>query len=1772
MNENVLHLLDKFEEEKKYWLEKLDGITDISMFPADFENRSENIKETFSIAFDDQVTSKLLQISKGNDLSIYVVLLAAFNVLTWKYSRQADCIVASPMHVKDEKNYNPFILLRNTVGGDMSFIDLVMAVKTTVSDGYKNQHYPLSKVLETLGYGEQQLVSAAIWMEGIHKIDRIDTFSQSPSNRFMFSFIRTGEKLECKIQYHAAMFKESTARRIVNHFITILDWLLSNTKTRLFELELATPGEKEIILDRFNRTETDFGSHQTIHELYESAAAKWPENTAVIFEDQQIKYNRLNECANQWAGLLRENGIKPESVAAIMLESSIEMVTMILAVLKSGGAYLPLHPDYPANRLKHMLEDSDARILLTVSSFSDLIQEVQPGIPVVFIDKTDLSGFGSSNIEPLSNEKNLAYIIYTSGTTGSPKGVLVQNKGLVNYTLWRLHNYNYTDKDVSLQLLSYIFDGFMSNFYTSLVSGGTLVMIPESKKVDVDYLEAKIETHGVTNLSLVPGLYKTLIDRIDARHLSSLRFVVLAGEKADSKLIQRSKEKIPGILHIIEYGPTEATVTALANIGVGPEDTAIIGKPIANARVYILDEGLKLLPPGIAGEIFIGGYGVTRGYLNNDDLNSKRFIENPFNKEEKLYRTGDLARWTDDGNVEFLGRADHQLKIGGIRVELDEIKNCLLTHDNILEAEVMDGENQEGDKYLYACVVSRGDFKEPELRAYLSRYLPHYMLPSAIISIEKMPLTSNGKRDRKALEEIGRKLCTPTQYHAPRTSIEGILAEVWKEVLGHESIGINDNFFLLGGDSIKTIQIAAKLNRRGYRIGMKEIFENPTIEQLAPLVNELQHTAEQSVVTGNIPLTPIQWNFFSSSPVDRHHFNQAVFLYSKDGFDEDATRAVFQKIQEHHDALRITYQKQGDEISQVNHGLEYPFSLEVFDFRGRDDAFKMLECSVEQVQASIDLERGPLMKVGLFHTSDGDRLLIVIHHLVIDTVSWRILFEDIDKLYKQYSQLKDKEKLELPLKTDSFKTWARELSQYADSPLFLKEKSYWKELESIEIPLIETDYNAGDNSLEDMVTLTFQLDKTETGHILTKANRAFNTEINDILLTALGLGISKTFGHKRAVIALEGHGREEILGDVNIKRTVGWFTSMFPVVLDMTYETDLARQLIEVKETLRRIPNKGVGYGILKYLTAEENKKEVNFKLKPRVSFNYFGQFDTDLANLSFSLAKETAGTMQSLKRDREFLLDVVGMIVENHLEIGIAYNKKHFKTETIETLKNKFHEALQQIISLCSAREIVEATPGDFSYKKLSIDELNTIFDDIKDRNNELRKENIKDIYPLSSMQEGMFFHAMFEPDSIVYFLQTSYRLYEEVDIFFVEKTLNELFKRYDILRTVFLQKGNHRPLQVVLKERAFKLHFEDISGTGNIDDYVTQYKEKDLSNLFKLEKDVMTRVAVIKSGEAVYDFLWSFHHILMDGWCIGLLISEYFEIYQSFVENRPYRLPAVIPYRVFIEWLEKQDYEASKRYWKNYLDGYRDAVGVPRLKGIKSRQKGYKREAISHAIGKERTTRINQMAKDFNVTLSNLLQVIWGIILEKFNDKLDVVFGAIVSGRPPEIEGVENILGSFMTTIPVRIKNEENTRFSSLVRDVQENALLSEPHHHFSLAEIQANSQLKQNLFDHLFVFENYPMIESISRLSNVNGFEQSNYSLNFIILPGEDLNLIFIYNSHLYDSNFIKNMASQIEKVVDIVLENKDVEVKDITISQHFVTTSSTIHKDTDDSFDI
>ena len=1784
----------QFIKEKEYWGKKFSGGLTIARFPYDYtpkdqgagDNRG-NLTADVTFLVDDELFTAVKKLAKDSYPKLHMILMAGLVTLLHKYTDSQDIIIGTPIDKQDREGEftNTVLALRNQLTDTMTFKDLLLQVRKNIIEAIENQNYPIEALVKQLGMERSEtgfpLFDTAILLENIH--DR--SYLREVNPQVVFSFLEIEQHIQAKLEYNTALFDKTTIERISTHLTRVLKATLANPDQPLQNLDMLSKEEKQQLIIDFNHTAAPYPGNKPVYRLFEEQAGKTPNNPAVVFEEKAITYAKLNEKKNHLAQTLRKNGIRTDRVVGILMEKSIELVTAVLGILKAGGAYLPMDIDYPPERKKYILEDSRTDLLLTRNTLPP-----HPGWNGQVMDIRDMDPAPAKPdpvlVDDIAGPADLAYIIYTSGSTGRPKGVMVQHQGLTNYICWAAKNYvdNSTQPGTSVFPLytSISFDLTVTSIFTPLITGNYMVIYGESRELLVKRI---IEENKVNVVKLTPTHLRLIRDKVVGPN-SNIKRLIVGGEAFETQLAKNTYRNFGEKIDIYnEYGPTEAVVGCMIykyNPQIPGSRSVPIGIPADNVQIYLLDKNFHPVPPGIPGQIYIAGHGVARGYLNRPELTAEKFINLQADYRShwshlpyissKLYQTGDLGRWLPEGIIDFLGRKDHQVKIRGNRIELGEIENQLSQHEQIKDTVVIIRENQAGESYLCAYIVLDSPTALSGIREYLSLHLPEYMIPSYFVNLDQLPLDAHGKLDRNALPHPeGIALEDSVEYLPPRNPVEKKLSEVWEKVLGRKNIGINDNFFLIGGDSIRSIQIISRMNNDGYKLDMISLFQHPTISDLAPLVKKMERNADQSPISGPLPLAPAQKEFFLNSPIHPNHFNMAVMFYSKESIDQEAVKQVFTKIQEHHDALRITFKKEKEQPFPINHHLDYPLSLQVYDLRRQENARESLENQADQIQASIDLENGPLMKLGLFHLDDGDRLLIVIHHLVVDGVSWRILFEDIENLMQQY---KNEQPLALPLKTDSFKLWAEKLNHYADSPAFLQEKTYWAKLDFTAVPQVEKDLT-GSNNLEDTEFYSFVLSEEETRLLLTNTNEAFATEINHILLTALAMGIKKTWGHDRVLVSMEGHGREPINEDIDTSRTVGYFTSVYPVLLDVSHENNLARQIKEIKETLRKIPNRGIGYGILRYLTSKTHTKEIDFKLKPQLKFNYLGQFDADIRQVSFTMAKESSGNLQHKKEKRNHELEISGYIGDNRLVMSIAYSQKQFKKGTIQGLMTHFQTELQRVIQFCSTRKRKELTPSDFTYTGLSIEAVDGLCSRFPGQ--------VQDLYPLTPMQEGMLFHALYDTSSAAYFEQTSYHLQGEFDIGLMEKSLNELFKRHDILRTVFLHEDIDHPVQVVLKDRRVDFYHEDLREIpqrqpADKEAYIAEFKQKDRKRYFDLSKDVLMRTAVLRRDRSEYEVIWSFHHVLMDGWCVGILNAEFFEIYNSFLANRPHRLPAVTPYRTYIQWLEKQDRQRSKEYWHQYLAAYEEVAAVPKMKKIDAAaDEEYKRTEIYLVLNREKTQRLNQTAGRNHVTMNIITQTLWGIMLGKYNRKEDVVFGAIVSGRPFELEGVETIVGLFINAIPVRIRFNQKTRLNDLLQKVQEEAIASEPHHYHPLAEIQAESPLKQHLIDHLFIFENQPVAQQIERygeetgetrqtretltnkdnnalrlrLSNVEVFEQTNYDFNIELGVAEQLVVRFLFNSNIYDPAFVQRISNHYLHLLEQAMNDEEIEINRIAL---------------------
>ncbi|ODH00206.1 hypothetical protein A4S05_34205 [Nostoc sp. KVJ20] len=1167
-------------------------------------------------------------------------------------------------------------------------------------------------------------------------------------------------------EYNTNLFDSSTVERMTGHFVTLLESIVANPSERISQLPILTASEQQQLLVEWNDTSVDYPQDKCIHQLFEEQVQRTPDAVAVVFENQQLTYQELNTRANQLAHYLRSLGVSADVLVGICVERSLEMVVGLLGILKAGGAYVPLDPEYPQDRLNFMLADAQVSVLLTQQHLVEKLPGHQAR--VVHLDKDWLLISKSSQENPIAQVQasNIAYVIYTSGSTGQPKGVMLSHSNLCNHMFWMQATFPLTEKDKVLQKTPFGFDASVWEFYAPLLAGGQLLIAEPRGHTDSAYLLRLIAQQQVTTVQLVPSLLQMLLEQGGIETCHSLKHLFCGGEVLPVTLQEGLLSKLDVNLHNL-YGPTEACIDATfwnCQREIYPQ-VVPIGRPISNTQIYILDQNLQPLPIGVPGELHIGGAGLAKGYLNRPELTQERFIPNPFDRSRgageqggkgaeilpnsqypipstqspvpspRLYKTGDLARYLPDGNIEYLGRIDNQVKIRGFRIELGEIEAALSQHQDVQTSVVIVREDIPGNtctersrsKRLVAYIVpqpqqtcterSRSTPTVSVLRSFLKEKLPEYMVPSAIVILKSLPLTPNGKIDRRALPEPEARTGIENEIVLPCTPIEEKLTQIWEQVLRVEQIGIHDNFFELGGDSILSIQIISRAKVAGIELTIKQLFANQTIAQLATVAGTTKALSiEQGLVTGTLPLTPIQHWFFEQKFPEKHHFNQSFLLTIPSDLNLEILEQVWQQLLKHHDALRLRFTQADTIWQQIHANPTDNITIRHFDLSTvpEIEIETVIETTANELQASLNLSEN-LVQVAFFWLGINKkaRLLILIHHLVVDGVSWRILLEDLQTAYQQLSQGKT---IQLPAKTTSFKDWAQKITAYAQSEVLKSELDYWLSPSYDAVDSIPVDYAQGINTTASARTVTVSLDEAETLSLLQDVPKAYKTQINDVLLTALVLVLSEWTNSDSVLFNLEGHGREEIVDGVDLSRTVGWFTTIFPVVVELGITDDLGTALKSVKEQLRVIPNKGIGYGLLRYLNVDA---EINAQLEKipqaEVSFNYLGQF-AQVVNTSslIQIANESSGNSQSLQGQRHYLLDINAIIINEKLQIDWTYSSNIHQHETIENIAQEFVETLQELIAHCLSTENAGYTPTDFPLIQLDQLEIDQILQNL--------------------------------------------------------------------------------------------------------------------------------------------------------------------------------------------------------------------------------------------------------------------------------------------------------------------------------------------------------------------------------------------------------------------------------------------------------------------------
>ena len=1763
-----------------YWKEQLGGRPPVVELPTDYRRPPVQTLNGSHKSYElpRSLTESLLALSLQEGVTVFMLLLAAYQTLLHRCTGQDDITVGSPIANRNRSEIEGIIgffinvlVMRTDLSGDPTFRQLLGRVREVALGAYDHQDVPFEKLVDALqperDTSRSPLFQVAFQVQNADgdsfhlpnlKISSVDTDVTTSKFDLSVTIVNHPKGMQVGFEYNTDLFEGTTIDRMMGHFRVLLGGIVANPDHRISELPLLTEAETQTLLVEWNDTRRDYDQAPCVHHLFEAQAERSPEAVAVILDNSRLTYGDLNRRANCLAHHLRKQGVGSEARVGILLDQSLEMVVGLLGVLKAGGAYVPLNPANPSERLAFMLDDAQASLLLTQRQLSERFAEYTGNLVYLDSDWDEIAQNDERNPHCDVTRKNLISVLYTSGSTGRPKGTMIEHRGFLNLCLWYKGHCPITEKSKVLLIIPFSFDAAFKNIVAPLMSGAELVLAGSDVYDPVKILET-IENKKVTVINSTPSQIYPIIDLAEANNyeaLSSLEHLSLGGEPmAMPRLRPWLNSKNCNCSLIQLYGPSECSDiltsyrTSRGQIKV--METVPIGKPIDNVRLYVLNKSSDPQPVGIVGELRAAGPILARGYINRPDLTAESFLPNPFGEGERIYRTGDLVRTLPDGNLEFVGRIDNQVKIRGIRIELGEIEAALRQHPLVREAVVVVRETINGKQLVAYLLNNGGQPPAPtELRSYMKDRLPQYMTPKAFVMLESLPLTPNGKLDRQALPEP-KELRQETEetYVEPRNPVEQAIARIWAEVLRVEKAGIHDNFFELGGDSILSIQVVAKANQAGLRISPKQIFHHQTIAELAVVAEPgaAATAAEQGPVSGGLPLTPIQHWFFdnfsdSAQNLTDPNINQALLFELIKPVDPSVLRDAFLALLRHHDALRMRFSAGGGGWSQTILEPDDLLSLSVFDFStlADDDLAAAIEEKAQGIQSSLDIEAGPILRVALFELGVGraQRLLIVIHHLAVDAVSWRILLEDLNTAVEQ---LKHGGPVKLPPKTTSIKEWAELLTEYAQSEVLKQELEYWADACDRERRPLPRDYAGGDNTYRSVETVSATLTAEQTRELLQELPAAYKSEINDVLLTALARTFCLWTGSESQMIELEGHGREEIIEEVDLSRTIGWFTTLFPVKLRVEQTATAPEALRAIKQQLRALPGRGIGYGLLRYLTKDAVARDRLVPAsQPEVSFNYLGRFDeTVIEGAALRIARESAGSAFSPQARRTHLIEINAAVGGGRLHVNWAYSPQVHSKATVEGLADRLMWELRELIRE-SGSGAESYTPADFPLARIDQQQLERILS---------RQADVEDIYPLSPFQNQLLLYKIQSPKSEAYVGQLSCTFHGGLNTSAFKRAWQAAMGRHETLRTSFVWEDLDNPLQVVHRQVELPWQQYDWARMPPTEqqERLKTFAREDRVRGFDLPKAPLMRFSFIRLAEDAYQFIWSHDHLLLDGWSLPLLLKDVFAFYEAFSRGEDLHLRQSPPFKDYIGWLQRQDLCEAEEFWRKAFDGFT----APR--NMKSERMSSSQPA-EESNGEQQTllssatmAALQSLARRHKLTLNTVVQGAWALLLSQYSGVRDVVFGVVVSGRPGDLIYADVRLGLFINTLPLRVQISPDEPVPAWLEKLQSLQAEMLRYDYTPLAQIQRWSGTTSPLFESILRFQNYPVDTTVREasgnftISDICPVDIWPYPLSVVAVPGEQLSLTIGYDERRFDAATINSMLCGMETILEQMAVN-------------------------------
>ncbi|WP_421534488.1 non-ribosomal peptide synthetase [Pseudomonas marginalis] len=1721
--------------------------------------------ELYRFDLSDDLAARVRAFNAERGLTLFMTMTATLAVLLYRYSGQTDLRIGAPVanriRPESEGLIGAFLntqVLRCQLTGQMRVAELFEQVRHTVIEGQSHQDLPFDHLVEALqpprsaAYNPlfQVMCNVQRWefqqsrqLAGM-TVEYLANDARATKFDLNLEVTDLDHRLGCCLTYSTDLFDEPRIARMAEHWRNLLEALIANPQQRLSELPLLSATEQRALQDSLGVEAGEHRLDQCLQQLFSQQALKRGDAPALTFAGVTLTYAELDARANRLAWMLRERGVGPQVRVGLALPRSLEMVIGLLAILKAGGAYVPLDPEYPLDRLHYMIEDSGIGLLLSDAAMFDALGELPASVACWCLedDLPVLANYPAGELPFISLPQHQAYLIYTSGSTGKPKGVVVSHGEIAMHCQAVIERFGMRPDDCELHFYSINFDAATERLLVPLLSGAQVVLRAQGQW-DAEEICGLIRTHRINILGFTPSYGSQLAQWLATQHQTlPVRMCITGGEALTGEHLQRIRAAFQPEVFFNAYGPTETVVMPLASLAPQQlEEGAAsvpIGSIIGDRVAYILDADLALVPQGATGELYVGGAGLAQGYHERPGMTAERFVADPFARQGgRLYRTGDLVRQRADGLVEYLGRIDHQVKIRGFRIELGEIETRLLEHAAVREAVVLALDSPSG-RQLVAYLVSDADHGtlREALKAHLKAQLPDYMVPAHLIVLDSMPLTANGKLDRRALPQPDPE-ANRQQYVAPRNELESTLAAIWCAVLNVQQVGLDDNFFELGGDSILSIQVVSRARQAGIHFSPRDLFQHQTVQTLAGVATRSEQvSAEQGVLTGASGLTPIQHWFFDTDIPARQHWNQALVLKPLQLLEPHRLEQALLAVLEHHDALRLSFTRR-DAQWHAEH-LAVPKGGVLMQAQVRD----MQQCTAlfTDTQRSLDLEHGPLVRALLVDGPQGQqRLLIAIHHLVVDGVSWRVLLEDLQNVYRQLS---DGQSVSLPAKTSALRDWAARLQAYAGSESLREELSLWQDRLAGPDAALPVAHPHGSRRNRDADTVSVRLDAEHTRQLLQQAPSAYRTQVNDLLLTALARVLCRWSGHGSALIQLEGHGRESLFDDIDLTRSVGWFTSAYP--LRLTPQTGQGDSIKAIKEQLRAVPHKGLGYGVLRYLADDLCKQSMAALPSAQITFNYLGQFDQSFgADALFHPLDESAGLAHDPDAPLPNELSVDSQVYGGELVLRWTFSRERHDPQAIQDLAQAYLAELQALVAHCLEDNAGGLTPSDFPLAHLSQSQLDSL---------PVPAGAIEDVYPLTPMQEGLLLHTLLEPGTGLYYMQDRYRINSALDPERFAQAWQAVIARHEALRASFCWNVGEDMLQVIHKPGSTPIEYLDWSADQESE------QEPRLQALLKAEReagfDLLNQapfhLRLIRVGEARYWFMMSNHHILIDAWCRSLLMNDFFDIYMALGEGREAQLATPPRYRDYIAWLQRQNLAEARQWWQQNLQGFERTTPIPS-------DRPFLREHAGHSGGMvvgDCYTRLDprdgaqlrELAQAHQLTVNTFAQAAWALVLRRLSGERDVLFGVTVAGRPVEMPEMQRTVGLFINSIALRVKLPEDDQRCSVRQWL--NALLDSnmqlrEYEYLPLVTIQEHSELPkgQPLFDSLFVFENAPVeVSVLDRAHSLNatsdsGRTHTNFPLTAVCYPGDDLGLHLSYDQRYFDETTVQGMLGEFKRLL-------------------------------------